>query len=58
MAEAGADQGLAAGEEAFGLAVERCVQFGYLASFADTDITPRGKDGLALFCLQFALTDF
>ena len=46
------------GKNAFSFSAYRGVQFGYLASFADSDITSRGKDGFALFGLKFALADF
>ena len=58
MTEAVAVVCFGAGKDAFSFSAYRGVQFGYLASFADSDITSRGKDGFALFGLQFTLTDF
>ena len=46
------------GKDAFAFPAYSGIQFGYLASFADIDITSRGKDGFALFGLKFALADF
>ena len=47
-----------AGKDAFSFSAYSGVQFGYLTSFADSDITSRGKDGFTLVGLKFALADF
>ena len=58
MTEAVAVVCFGTGKDAFAFYAYSGVQFGYLASFADSDITSCGKDGFAFFGLQFALADF
>ncbi|CWT76556.1 Uncharacterised protein [Neisseria meningitidis] len=58
MTEAVAVVCFGTGKDAFAFPAYRGVQFGYLASFANIDITSRGKDGFTLVDLQFTLTDF